>query len=131
MANSIIGAHGSIGAVLCTPISEPSQPHWKTITITPYAAPIDSRFMTTAFSGTRTERNTASSSRKLSSSTAPMNTGRREDISSAKSTLPAVGPPTWASAPLAGIRSSRTWRTRSSVRASCGLVVGVTTRAAA
>ena len=52
MANSIIGTHGSIGPVVPTPIRLADQPHWKTATITPYAAPIDSRFMITAFSGT-------------------------------------------------------------------------------
>ena len=35
MANSIIGAHGSIGAPWSTPNTEPSHPHWKIITITP------------------------------------------------------------------------------------------------
>ena len=41
-------------------------PFWNTSTSMPYAAPTDSRFMTTAFSGTTIERNTTSSSRKLS-----------------------------------------------------------------
>ncbi len=35
MANSIIGAHDSIGAPPCSPSSEPNQPHWNTMTITP------------------------------------------------------------------------------------------------
>ena len=42
----------------------------------PYAAPIESRFNTTAFSGTSKLRNTASSSRKLTSRTAPTNSGK-------------------------------------------------------
>jgi len=56
------------------------QPHWNTATITPYAAPIDSRFMITAFSGTRTLRNTTMSRRKDRRSTSPMNTGRRSAV---------------------------------------------------
>ncbi len=39
------------------------QPHWKTATITPYAAPMESRFISAALSGTTTERKTSISSR--------------------------------------------------------------------
>jgi hypothetical protein len=39
------------------------QPHWNTATITPYVAPIDSRFMIAALTGTATERNTDLSKR--------------------------------------------------------------------
>ncbi len=94
MANSIIGAQGSIGAPPATPITLPNQPHWKTATMTPYAAPIDSRFITTALSGTSTDRNTARSSTKLSSRTAPMNHGRRADSTVEKSMSDGVCPPT-------------------------------------
>ena len=51
------------------------QPHWKTATRTPYAAPMDSRFITAALSGTTTERNTSISSRNDTAMTAPMNSG--------------------------------------------------------
>ena len=44
-----------------------SQPFWKIATTTPYAAPIDNRFMITAFSGTSSDRNTSINRRKLSS----------------------------------------------------------------
>jgi hypothetical protein len=57
-----------------------SHPHWKTATITPYAAPIDSRFMMTAFSGTRMLRNTVMRSTNESRSTRPMNSGRRSAV---------------------------------------------------
>ena len=77
MANRNIGTHASIGPDLSTPISSRPQPHWKMATRIPYAAPIDSRFMTTAFSGTRTLRNTAISNRKLSSRTTPISQGMR------------------------------------------------------
>ena len=80
MANSIIGTHASIGPDSATPMRSFSQPHWNTATITPYAAPIDSRFMITALSGTSTLRNTTISRRNDSSSTSPMNTGRRSAV---------------------------------------------------
>ena len=76
MANSIIGTHGSIGPA-CTPVRSPSQPHWNMATTMPYAAPIDSRFMMTAFSGTSSDRNTTISSRNESASTAAKNNGSR------------------------------------------------------
>ena len=41
-----------------SPSSSVPQPHWKTATITPYAAPMESRFITAALSGTTTDRNT-------------------------------------------------------------------------
>ena len=53
------------------------QPHWNTATTTPYAAPIESRFMITALSGTSSERNTTISRMKLRISTAPMRYGSR------------------------------------------------------
>ena len=69
-------------------------PHWNTATTTPYAAPIDNRFMMTALSGTSRLRNTAMSNRKLRSSTAPMKNGRRAASRWETSTLDAVSPPT-------------------------------------
>ena len=39
------------------------QPHWNTATSTPYAAPMESRFISAAFSGTTTERKTSISRR--------------------------------------------------------------------
>ena len=77
MANIIIGMNGAIGPVCSTPNTPLSQPHWNTATTTPYAAPIESRFMTAALSGTSRVRNTTISSRKLSTSTAPMKSGSR------------------------------------------------------
>jgi hypothetical protein len=73
-----------------TPRMLPPQPHWNAATITPYAAPIDNRFMKTAFSGTNTERKTSMSSRKLRTRTAPMKIGRRSPITSEKSIALAV-----------------------------------------
>ena len=64
------GMKDRIGTVESSPISSPPQPHWKTMTRTPYAAPTLSRFITAALSGTSSERNTTSSSRNDSSTTA-------------------------------------------------------------
>ena len=69
MAKSIIGTQASIGPDLATPSRSLPQPHWNTATITPYAAPIESRFITTALSGTSTLRNTSISSRNDNTST--------------------------------------------------------------
>ena len=63
MAKMNTGAHASTGASRPTPMRLAPQPHWNTATTTPYAAPIDSRFMITAFSGTSRLRNTTISSR--------------------------------------------------------------------
>ncbi len=77
-----------------TPNRPPSQPHWKIATITPSAALIESRFMTAACSGITSERNTIISSSALSSTTTPMNSGSLWPSTAAKSTAPAVTPPT-------------------------------------
>ena len=78
----------------CTPISPPSQPHWKITTITPSDAPMLSRFIAAACSGITSERNTTSSSSAESSTTTPMNSGSLWPSVVAKSTEPAVTPPT-------------------------------------
>ena len=76
-----------------------NQPHWNTATITPYAAPIESRFMTAALIGTATERNTIISSSTDSTITAPMKYGKREATLSEMSMNVAVCPPTYTLAP--------------------------------
>ena len=55
---------------------------------------MDSRLNTAEASGTQIERNTAISSRIDSPITMPMNSGRRLEILSEKSSKPAVRPPT-------------------------------------
>ena len=69
---SSAGTNATIGIVSSSPIRPLPQPHWNTATITPYAAPIDSRFMIAALSGTRIERNTIISRMNAPSTTAPM-----------------------------------------------------------
>ena len=55
---------------------------------------MDSRFMMAALSGTRIERNTTISSRKLSRITTAMKNGRRWARTLAKSSVTAAKPPT-------------------------------------
>ena len=80
MAKSIIGAQASIGPSLPMPMMLAPKPHWKTATIAPKAAPIESMFMITALSGTTTLWKTTSSSRNESTSTAPMKSGSRSPM---------------------------------------------------
>ena len=94
MANIIIGTNATMGTVWSSPNRPFAQPHWNTATITPYAAPIERRFMTAALSGTRIERNTTISSRNDSPTTTPMNSGSRSWIRSPMSMNAAVTPPT-------------------------------------
>ena len=70
------------------------QPHWKTATRTPYAAPIESRFITAAFSGTTIERNTSISSRNDTAMTAPMKSGSVSASWALRSSVMAVMPET-------------------------------------
>ncbi len=96
IANSIIGIHVSIGAG-DTRVMSLNQPPWKRATTMPYAAPIDSRFMITAFTGTNNDRNTTMSSRNESASTATKKYGSRPARWSEKSTLTATVPLTLTS----------------------------------
>ncbi len=57
------GMNEMIGTVDSNPIRLAAQPHWNTITRTPYAAATLSRFSSAALSGTRSERNSTISSR--------------------------------------------------------------------
>src|SRR5438552_3863713 len=122
--------NGAIGPVPFEPTRLAKCPFWKTVTTTPYAAPIDRRFITTAFSGTSSERNTTSRRRKLSDSTAPMNSNRRDENRSETSTPAAVNPPTYtlvAESPSAtGITCLRRLWIRETVRRLCGDELGIT-----
>ncbi len=66
-----------IGTVVSNPIREAPQPHWKTMTSTPYAAPTLSRLSTAALSGSSTDRNTTIRSRHDSTTTAVTSSGSR------------------------------------------------------
>jgi len=84
------GMNDTIGTVDSTPIRPAAQPHWKTMTSTPYAAPTLSRFSTTAFSGTSTDRNSTVSKRNDSSSTATTKRSIRSCTRSPRSAKVAV-----------------------------------------
>jgi predicted ATPase/DNA-binding CsgD family transcriptional regulator len=124
-----VEARPSATEVTASPVrsysSREPPPHWKTAATTPYAAPIEARFMTTALSGTSRERNTIIRITNDMPSTAAKNSGVRPERWSVTSMLVAAPPVTWTSRPLPapGITSSRSERTREVVASSwvtCG-----------
>ena len=96
---------------------------------------MDSRFITTALSGTSNDRKTTIRSRNDRPSTAAKNHGSRAARYSVKSTPMATPPATATSSPVpsvvGGRMSDRKRLTRSVVSASCGAVVGITRHSAA
>ncbi len=72
-----IGMNETIGTVDSRPMSSAPHPHWKTMTSTPYAAPMLSRFISAALSGTRIERKTSTSRTNDSRMTAATNSASR------------------------------------------------------
>jgi hypothetical protein len=120
-AKKSVGSGEAITTVPSRLNRSPSHPHWNTATTTPYAPPIDSRFITAAFSGTVTERNTTISSRNDAARIAEMKIGRVSVSCPVRSSVMAVRPDT---ATLAGARSRMRWRV-SAVSASAGAVVGM------
>src|SRR6266545_3774838 len=77
-----------------------------------------------------TLRNATSNRSIETTTTPPMSSASRSATDVLMSIFDAVAPPTWTSAPVplvaAGITSSRSFWTRSSVAASCGPVLGTT-----
>ena len=118
-----MGMNGSIGPE-STPSSQPPQPHWNAMTMTPYAAPIDNIFMITALRGTTKDRKTIIKRRNDRPSTAEKNTMSRLPRKSEKSMSAATGPVTSGRmvepSTALGTISSRRAFTRSSVSASWG-----------
>ena len=91
--------------------SECPYPHSKTAFMMPSAAPTESRFITEATSGTSRLRNTAMSSRNPRMTTTATNGISFEDSLCAKSTCPAVDPPTSTCTPVpASAAGSTSWR---------------------
>src|ERR1700738_1305252 len=123
MAKSIMGLKDVIGC-FDTPMRLAPQPHWKTATRMPNDAPMLSRFIRAALSGTRTERNTVMSRRKLRGITAPKKYGRRPDSFLVRSMEMAALPPEWTVTPVpatAGLMTlARIWRTQVAVWGACG-----------
>ncbi len=83
---------------LSKPRKPSSQPHWKIATRTPNAAPIESRFINTAFSGRISERSITIRTRKLSERTKRMIFHIEPPTWLRTSSLRAVSPPTLTSA---------------------------------
>ena len=124
-ANIIIGTNGSMGAARCRYVPEPALLEDRGDDA--ICRSIDSRFITTALSGTSRDRNTSISSRKERPSTTPMKRGKRAVRYSEKSTVAATAPDGDVPAPYPvafGRTSSRRRYTRSVVDLSCGAVVG-------
>ena len=100
---------------------------WKASVMTPYAAPIDSRFTSTALTGTTIDRNASTISTNDVASTTETMTHRFDDSRSVKSVIPGVLPP--SSAPAGS--SARIRSSSAMVASSCGPSVGVTVMTAA
>jgi hypothetical protein len=123
----MIGRNDSIG-----PVASPNRlarwPSWKISVTTPNAPAIDSRLNTPALTGISSERKTTPSSSSERPTTTPMNSGSLSRIVWEKSRLLAVVPPIDTRAPVSlaigGSVSLRACLTTSSVRSSCGVVVG-------
>src|SRR6266704_339746 len=125
--NMIIGTYAAIGIGPGKPRIRVSQPHWMAATRTPYAAPIEIRLTMAAFTARVTERKIATRSSRDTPTTTAISNGRRRPTWSAKSTVPATGPPTWTPA---GSTSARRCRTTVAVGAAWALVVGYATTSA-
>ena len=97
-----IGSWMGTGVASGMPTRSPSGPPLMARARTPNAAPVASRFMTTALSGTRTERNTIISSRNDTSSTPPKKNGNRSAVPRVESRFAATMPPTWTVRPVSG-----------------------------
>ena len=89
MANISTGRNASIG-----PLGTPgNQPNWKTTTITPSDAAIESRFITAAWTGITSDRKTTASSSAESRTTTAMNSQSFAESTLEKSMKVAVAPP--------------------------------------
>ena len=94
MTNRNTGTQVVTGTFSGNPNKCPSHPFCETMTSAPYAAVMDSRFITAALTAITTERNTTSSSTMDSATTTPISHGSRCPMRLAKLTLPAFGPVT-------------------------------------
>ena len=89
-----MGSWMGTGVASGMPTRSPSGPPLTASVSTPNAAALASRFMTTALSGTTTERNTIISSRNDTSRTPPKKSGSRSATPRVVSRLAATIPPT-------------------------------------
>ena len=126
----MIGSRIGTGVSSGMPTRSPSAPPLTATVSTPKAAALASRFMTTALSGTTTERNTIISSRNETRSTPPMKSGSRSATPRVMSTFDRGRPADVDGEVGAGDgcrdgASSRSVSTRSSVASSWGEVVAI------
>src|SRR5690349_4581536 len=128
----ITGRKGSIGPPAPRPSTSLPQPHWKIATTTPNVAATAATFISAALSGMASERKPTRSSRQPRPITTPTKRGSLSTMTSAKSSYPAVTPPTCTSSEVPdsarGSTSSRSRSTRSLVCFDCGDDSGTTVR---
>ena len=94
MAKTMIGRNGMMGPVPVIPRTSANQPHWKTATVTPIAAPRDSRLVTAPVRGTRSERKRITRATKPRPMTTVRNNGKASVSTVVKSDVMACVPPT-------------------------------------
>ena len=90
----MIGRKGMIGPVPLMPSGPASQPHWKTATVIPMAAPKLSRLVIAAVSGTTSEWNSRVRARKPRPTTTSRKIGSASVSTLVKSLVMACAPPT-------------------------------------
>jgi hypothetical protein len=120
----ITGRKGSIGPALPRPSSSLPHPCWKMATTTPKDDATAATFMAAALTGMPMERNASSSRTQPRATTTPTNSGSLPTITAAKSSYPAVSPPTYTRSELPssapGRTSARSRPTSSEVARDCG-----------
>ena len=94
MAKRKSGIHAWMTGDSWKPSSPAPTPCWNTSTSIPYDAPTDSRLRMIAFTGNTIERKTSVSMMRLSARISPSTIGRKVLVSSTKSTVSALCPPT-------------------------------------
>src|ERR1041385_1571451 len=92
ITNRNMGTQVVTGTFSGKPNTWRSTPSWEMPTSTPYAAQIDSRFITAAFTAIVTERNITVSSTMDTRTTTAISHGSRWLIRLANATPPALGP---------------------------------------
>ena len=118
-----MGSRMGTGVASGIPTRSPSGPPLTARASTPKAAALASRFMTTALSGTTTERNTIISSRNDTSSTPPKKSGSRSATPRVMSRLAATIPPTSTLRPVPAIAAGTAVVTQGVDQVCGGLVL--------
>src|SRR5215468_1641390 len=128
ITNRNIGTQVVTGTFSGKPNAWRSQPSWVMATSTPYAAQIDSRFITAALTAIVTERNITVSSTIETRTTTAISHGSRWPTRLENATPPAFGPVRYARMPVPAVARGITWSfrrfTSALVAVSCSPVVG-------